>query len=69
MVCQAGRGTANVLDVQRLVHNWVRPQLGLGKRDLAMGYCDRPASMNEICSLSHPLKKPVRFYSHCCNSD
>ncbi|BAU42143.1 hypothetical protein O77CONTIG1_01961 [Leptolyngbya sp. O-77] len=40
-----------VLDVQRLVHNWVRPHHGLKKDTtpaMAMGYCDRPISMLEL---------------------
>ena len=44
-------GLQRVLDVQRLVHNWVRPHWGLGKNRtpaMAMGYCERPISMNEI---------------------
>jgi hypothetical protein len=44
-------GLQRVLDVQRLVHNWVRPHWGLGKTTtpaMAMGYCDRPFSMHEL---------------------
>ncbi len=40
-----------VLDVQRLVHNWVRPHPGLSKNTtpaMAMGYCDRPVTMREL---------------------
>lgn len=40
-----------VLDVQRLVHNWVRPHWGLPSKTtpaMAMGYCTRPISMLEI---------------------
>jgi hypothetical protein len=40
-----------VLDVQRLVHNWVRPHWGLPSKTtpaMAMGYCNRPVSMLEI---------------------
>ena len=43
-----------VLDVQRLVHNWVRPHWGLGSNRtpaMAMGYCSRPISVNEILTL------------------
>lgn len=39
------------LDVQRLIHNWVRPHCGLGKKTtpaMAMGYCDRPFSTYEL---------------------
>lgn len=44
-------GLQRVLDVQRLVHNWVRPHWGLGKKitpAMAMGYCNRPISMHEL---------------------
>ncbi len=40
-----------VLDVQRLIHNWVRPHWGLGKNTtpaMVMGYCDRPISTYEL---------------------
>jgi len=40
-----------VLDVQRLVYNWVRPHHGLKKETtpaMAMGYCGRPVSMLEL---------------------
>jgi len=40
-----------VLDVQRLIHNWVRPHLGLGQKttpEIAMGYCDRVISTYEL---------------------
>ena len=36
-----------ILDAQRLIHNWVRPHWGLGKKTtpaMAMGYCDRVLS-------------------------
>ncbi len=42
-----------VLDVQRLVHNWVRPHWGLEKNQtpaMAMGYLERPVSMLELLS-------------------
>jgi hypothetical protein len=44
-------GLQRVLDVQRLIHNWVRPHWGLGKKTtpaMAMGYCNRPISTYEI---------------------
>ena len=44
-------GLQRVLDVQRLVHNWVRPHWSLGKDRtpaMAMGYCNHPVSMYEI---------------------
>lgn len=40
-----------VLDVQRIIHNWVRPHWGLGKRTtpaMAIGLCSRPLSTQEI---------------------
>lgn len=40
-----------VLDVQRLIHNWVRPHWGLGQKTtpaIAMGYCDRIISTYEL---------------------
>ena len=44
-------GLQRVLEVQRLVHNWVRPHWGLAKETtpaMAMGLCDRPVSMLEL---------------------
>ena len=44
-------GLQRVLDVQRLVHNWVRPHWGLGRNmtpAMAIGYCNRPISMHEL---------------------
>lgn len=44
-------GLQRVLDVQRLVHNWVRPHWGLAKKTtpaMAMGLFDRPISMHEL---------------------
>lgn len=43
-----------VLEVQRLVHNWVRPHWGLAKGTtpaMAMGFCSRPISMHELLTL------------------
>lgn len=45
------KGLQRVLDVQRLIHNWVRPHWGLGKNRtpaMAMGYCNRPFSITEL---------------------
>ena len=45
------RALQRVLDVQRLGHNWVRPQHGLAKNTtpvMALGYCDRPITMREL---------------------
>jgi hypothetical protein len=47
-------GLQRVLDVQRLIHNWVRPHQGLGKNltpAMAMGYCDRPLSVLELLTV------------------
>lgn len=44
-------GLQRVLDVQRIIHNWVRPHWGLGKRTtpaMAIGLCSRPLSTQEI---------------------
>lgn len=44
-------GLQRVLDVQRLVHNWVRPHWGLGKQivpAMRMGFCSRPLSILEM---------------------
>lgn len=44
-------GLQRVLDVQRLVHNWVRSHWGLEKNTtpaMAMGYCKRPLSLHEL---------------------
>lgn len=40
-----------VLDVQRLVHNWVRPHWGLAKGTtpaMAIGFCNRTVSIHEL---------------------
>jgi hypothetical protein len=47
-------GLQRVLDVQRLVHNWVRPHWGLGKQQtpaMAMGYYHRPISLAELLTV------------------
>lgn len=44
-------GLQRVLDVQRLVHNWVRPHSGLPScvtPAMAMGFCSRPVTMLEL---------------------
>ncbi len=61
--CSAAKrleGLQRVLDVQRLVHNWVRPHWGLAKKTtpaMAMGLFDRPISMHELltCRRFHSL--------------
>jgi len=55
-------GLQRALDVQRLIHNWVRPHWGLTKNTtpaMAMGYCQRPISTHEL------LTKPG-FHSITC---
>jgi hypothetical protein len=47
-------GLQRAVTVQRLVHNWVRPHLGLGKNKtpfMAIGLYHRPLSMLELLSL------------------
>lgn len=47
-------GLQRVLDVQRLLHNWVRPHYSLGKKvtpAMAMGFCDRPLTTQELLTL------------------
>ena len=46
-------GLQRILDVQRLIHNWVRLHWGLDKGTtpaMAMGFCSRPLSIMEILS-------------------
>ncbi len=46
-------GLQRALDVQRLVHNWVRPHWGLANNQtpaMAMGYLNRPIFMTELLS-------------------
>lgn len=47
-------GLQRVLDVQRLIHNWVRPHWGLQHKmtpAMAMGSCQRPISIAELLTL------------------
>ena len=44
-------GLQRALNVQRLLHNWVRPHWRLGKKTtpaMAMGFIDRPLSIAEM---------------------
>lgn len=44
-------GLQRALNVQRLIHNWIRPHWGLEKNQtpaMAMGYLERPVSMLEF---------------------
>jgi hypothetical protein len=46
-------GLQRALNVQRLIHNWVRPHWGLENKQtpaMAMGYLERPISMLELLS-------------------
>ncbi|MBW4550800.1 MAG: hypothetical protein KME35_06785 [Aphanocapsa sp. GSE-SYN-MK-11-07L] len=46
-------GLQRALNVQRLIHNWVRPHWGLQKNRIpamAMGYLERPVTMLELLS-------------------
>jgi hypothetical protein len=46
-------GLQRALNVQRLIHNWIRPHWGLEKNQtpaMAMGYLERPITMIEILS-------------------
>jgi hypothetical protein len=46
-------GLQRALNVQRLIHNWVRPHWGLENKQtpaMAMGYLERPISMIELLS-------------------
>ena len=45
------KGLQRALNVQRLIHNWVRPHWSLGKRttpSMAMGFIQRPVRISEI---------------------
>lgn len=45
------QGLQRVLEVQRLIHNWVRPHWGLAKGTtpaMAMGLCNRPVSIHVL---------------------
>lgn len=45
------KGLQRALNVQRLLHNWVRPHWGLGKKKtpaMAMGFINRPVTISEI---------------------
>lgn len=51
LYAKCGEGLKRVLDVQRLIHNWVRPHWGLKHKmtpAMAMGYCSRPISVTEL---------------------
>lgn len=45
------KGLQRTLNVQRLIHNWVRPHWSLGKArtpSMAMGFIERPLRLSEI---------------------
>lgn len=46
-------GLQRALDVQRLIHNWVRPHWGLGTKTtpaMRIGFCSRPLTTMELLS-------------------
>jgi hypothetical protein len=53
LYAKAVEGLQRVLDMQRMIHNWVRPHWGLGKKEtpsMAMGFINRPVTMIELLS-------------------
>jgi hypothetical protein len=51
LYAKAVAGLQRVLDMQRMIHNWVRPHWGLGKKEtpaMAIGYVNRPVTMLEL---------------------
>jgi hypothetical protein len=53
LYAKAVEGLQRVLNMQRIIHNWVKPHWGLGKQEtpaMAMGYIDRPVTMVELLS-------------------
>lgn len=55
-------GLQRAITVQRLVHNWVRPHVGLGKNTtpaMAIGLFHRPISMLELLSLRGLHSVPI----------
>jgi len=53
LYAKAVKGLQRVLNMQRMIHNWVRPHWGLEKQEtpaMAMGYIDRPITMLELLS-------------------
>jgi hypothetical protein len=53
LYAKAVAGLQRVVNMQRMIHNWVRPHWGLGKTEtpaMAMGYIDRPITMLELLS-------------------
>lgn len=51
LYAKTAQALQRVLDVQRLIHNWVRPHWGLGGKTtptMAIGYCNRPLSTQEL---------------------
>jgi hypothetical protein len=51
LYAKKAEGLQRALDVQRLIHNWVKPHGGLGKcvtPSMAMGYSLRPFSIPEL---------------------
>lgn len=51
LYAKAQTALQRTLDVQRLIHNWVRPHWGLGRKvtpAVAMGFISRPITMREL---------------------
>ncbi len=54
LYAKRGEGLQRALNVQRLIHNWVRSHWGLGKQTtpaMAMGDCDHTLSTHELLTL------------------
>jgi hypothetical protein len=50
LYAKAVEGLQRVLNMQRMIHNWVKPHWGLGKQEtpaMAMGYVDRRTAFNQ----------------------
>lgn len=53
LYAKAVAGLNRALNMQRMIHNWVRPHWGLGKMEtpaMAMGYINRPITLLELLS-------------------
>jgi hypothetical protein len=53
LYAKAVAGLQSVLNMQRMIYNWVRPHRGLGKTEtpaMAIGYMDCPITMLELLS-------------------
>jgi hypothetical protein len=53
LYAKAVAGLQRVLNMHRMIHNWVKPHWGLGKQEtpaMAIGYINRPVTMLELLS-------------------